>query len=152
MTELFALPIIDALLAVLPVGDAALGVEKDDSASQPAHARPKKLYAWPMRVGPQVLADVPQGRVSDTFLRVAVLYTLGAKGEPRVLRRERQISEALDAWVGAALAALYAGRRSAHWWDAYTESITYDATRSDEVRSVGMTVVLRINTPPAIGE
>lgn len=145
---MLALPVIDALRALLPVGT---GVTADDTGSQPAKALPARLYIWPLRVGAQQLADEPQGRVADTFLRIGLLYTLGAKGEPRVIKRERDLSERLDTAAQNLIAAIYANRRTALWWDAFVESIIYDAVRTEEVRGHGLNVTLRINTPPGIG-
>lgn len=144
------LPIIDTLreLLPLPTGDLADGVTKDDSGSQPAKTLPKRLYVWPMRTGPQVLQDEPQGRASGAgaLLRVGVMATLGARGEPRVMKRERDLSEALDAWISAIETTVLDNRHSDLWWDAFVETTTFDAVRTAEVRAHLAIVTLRLNT------
>lgn len=141
---MFVLPLIDTLLAEMPVGD---GVVKDDTGSQPAQAHPNRLYCWPLRLGPQRPDDDPSGRVPDPMLRVSLLYTLGARGEPRAQKRERALTEALDAATQALIAALYANRRTDHWWDLYVEQVVYDAVRTENTRGYGVNVALRLNNP-----
>lgn len=143
-------PIIDAFRGLMPLPD---GVVADDSASQPTKPHAFRLYCWPLRVGPQQLADEPQGRVPDPFLRIALLVTLGARGEPRVQKRDRDLSVALDGAVTALLASIFENRRHAPdegeglWWDAYTEAVVYDAVRQEDVRGHGVNVVLRLTEP-----
>jgi hypothetical protein len=56
-------------------------------------------------------------------VRLRVLYTVGAKGEPRVHRNDRAVTLALDAIVPGVVAAVAANRRSAPGWDASTERV-----------------------------
>ena len=142
MTGTFV-PIVDAVRAVLPL---PAGYEADDSATEPTLPKPRRLYVWPRRLAPQRVEEA-NGRFDEAGVRLRVLYTVGAKGEPRVQRSDRAVTLALDAIVPDVVAAIAANRRSNLWWDAYIESVVPDAVRTADVRGLGFDLVVRVEAP-----
>ena len=136
-------PIVDAMRAVLPLPP---GFTADDAATEPTLPKPRRLYVWPRRLAPQRVEEA-NGRFDEAGIRLRVLYTVGAKGEPRAQRNDRAVSAALDAIVPDVVAAIAANRRAALWWDLYIENIVPDAVRTTEVRGLGVDVVVRIEAP-----
>jgi hypothetical protein len=135
--------VIDAVRAILPLGE---GMVADDTCAEPARVQPGRLYAWPRRFAPQKLEEA-NGRWDEADLRIRVLWTVPAKGEPRAPNRDRQISEQLDEVVSTIHGQVQAHRRDALWWDLYVEQVVYDAVRSDVARGVGVDIVARLNEP-----
>lgn len=133
-------PIVDAVRAVLPL---PAGFEGDDSATEPTLPKPRRLYVWPRRLAPQRVEEA-NGRFDEAGLRLRVLYTVGAKGEPRVQRNDRTVTLALDAIVPDVVAAIAANRRAALWWDLFIESVVPDAVRTADVRGLGFDLVVRM--------
>jgi hypothetical protein len=123
----------------------------DDSASEPSSVLPGRLYVYPRRLVTQRIEDyagATSGWDYAADLRLRALYTVGAKGEARVLKRSREISIELDNLVPQVAAALEANRLGHPlWWDIYLESVAWDATRSFDVRGIGFDVVARLNLP-----
>ena len=136
-------PIVDAVRALLPLPD---GFEADDSATEPTLPKPKRLYVWPRRLAPQRVEEA-DGRFDEAGIRLRVLYTVGAKGEPRVQRNDRGVSTALDAIVPDVIAAIDTHRRGELWWDLYIENVVPDAVRTADVRGLGFDLVVRAETP-----
>jgi hypothetical protein len=134
------LPVVDAVRAILPLPD---GFTVDEGATEPTLPKPRRLYVWPRRLAPQRVEEA-NGRFDEAGVRLRVLYTVGAKGEPRVQRNDRAVSAALDAIVPDVVAAIAANRRAALWWDLYIESVVSDAVRTVEVRGLGVDLVVRI--------
>ena len=95
--------------ALLPLPD---GFQADEAATEPTLPKPRRLYVWPRRLALQRIEEA-DGRFDEAGVRLRVLYTVGAKGEPRVQRNDRAITLALDAIVPGVVAALAANRRSA---------------------------------------
>lgn len=140
-----AIAAIDALVTVLPLPD---GVTIDDSVTAPAKTLPGRLYAWPRLLVPQKLEEANL-RWPEADLQVRVLLALNAKGEPRVQKKERGVSVALDAWVDEVHSAMRVHRRHPLWWDAYIDNVSYDAVRTFDVRAVGLDITLRLNADAA---
>lgn len=136
-------PVVDAVRAILPLPD---GFTADDGATEPTLPKPRRLYIWPRRLAPQRVEEA-NGRFDEAGIRLRVLYTVGAKGEPRVQRNDRAVSAALDVIVPDVVAAIAANRRAALWWDLYIESVVPDAVRTAEVRGLGVDLVVRIEAP-----
>jgi hypothetical protein len=136
-------PIVDAVRAVLPLPD---GFSADEGATEPTLPKPRRLYVWPRRLAPQRVEEA-DGRFDEASVRLRVLYTVGAKGEPRVQRNDRVVSMALDAIVPGVVAAIDAHRRGELWWDLYIESVVPDAMRTADVRGLGFDLVVRAETP-----
>lgn len=122
------------------------GVQADDTCAEPARVQPGRLYAWPRRFAPQKLEE-DRGRWDEADLRIRLLYTVPAKGEPRAPDRDRAISERLDVVVSTIHAAVQGNRRDPLWWDLYVEQVIYDAVRTDIARGVAVDVVARLNEP-----
>lgn len=139
MTGVFV-PIVDAVLAVLPL---PAGFEADDAATEPTLPKPRRLYVWPRRLAPQRVEEA-DGRFDEAGVRLRVLYTVGAKGEPRVQRNDRAVTLALDALVPDVVAAIDANRRGDLWWDLFIESVVPDAVRTADVRGLGFDLVVRM--------
>jgi len=139
MTGVFV-PVVDAVRALLPL---PAGFARDESATEPTLPKPRRLYVWPRRLAPQRVEEA-DGRFDEAGVRLRVLYTVGAKGEPRVQRNDRAVTVALDAIVPGVVAAIDANRRGPLWWDAYIESVVPDAVRTAEVRGVGFDLVIRL--------
>ncbi len=137
------MPIVDAVRAFLPLPD---GFDADDSATEPTLPKPKRLYVWPRRLALQRVEEA-DGRFDEAGIRLRVLYTVGAKGEPRVQRNDRGVSTALDAIVPGVIAAIDAHRRGELWWDLYAENVIPDAVRTADVRGLGIDLVVRVETP-----
>lgn len=135
--------VIDTLRSLIPLGE---GVTEDDTCAEPAKVQPGRLYAWPRRFAPQKLEE-DRGRWDEADLRVRLLYTMPAKGEPRAPSRVREIAVELDDVVTAIHAAIAAHRRDALWWDCYVEAVVYDVVRSEIARGVAVDVVVRLNEP-----
>lgn len=135
-------PIVDAVRALLPLPD---GFDADDSATEPTLPKPKRLYVWPRRLAPQRVEEA-DGRFDEAGIRLRVLYTVGAKGEPRVQRNDRGVSTALDAIVPDVIAAIDTHRRGELWWDLYIENVVPDAVRTADVRGLGFDLVVRAET------
>jgi len=133
-------PIVDALRVILPL---PTGFTADDGATEPTLPKPRKLYVWPRRLAPQRVEEA-NGRFDEAGIRLRVLYTVGAKGEPRVQRNDRAVTLALDAIVPGVVAAVAGNRRAALWWDLYIESVVPDAVRTAEVRGLGFDLVVRV--------
>ena len=133
-------PIVDAVRAVLPL---PAGYEADDSATEPTLPKPRRLYVWPRRLAPQRVEEA-NGRFDEAGVRLRVLYTVGAKGEPRVQRNDRAVSLALDAIAPGVVAAVAANRRAELWWDLFIESVVPDAVRTADVRGLGFDLVVRM--------
>jgi hypothetical protein len=133
-------PIVDAVRALLPL---PAGFTADDGATEPTLPKPRRLYVWPRRLAPQRVEEA-NGRFDEAGVRLRVLYTIGAKGEPRVQRSDRAVTEALDAIVPGVVAAIAANRCAEPWWDLYIESVVPDAVRTAEVRGLGFDLVVRI--------
>jgi hypothetical protein len=141
MTAPRTIAAVDALRAVMPMPS---GTVADESCAIPAKYVAARLYAWPDVGLPQKLEE-DRGRWPEADLRVRLAYTVAAKGEARVLTRDRDVSLALAAWVDEAHAAVDTHRRNPMWWDAYIEAVRFDVVRSVDVRAVGIVVVLRLN-------
>jgi len=122
------------------------GVVEDDTCAEPARVQPGRLYAWPRRFAPQKLEE-DRGRWEEADLRIRLLYTVPAKGEPRAPNRDREISERLDRVVSEVHASIQGNRRDPLWWDLYVEQVVYDAVRTEMARGVGIDVVARLNEP-----
>lgn len=135
--------VIDAVRGAIPLED---GMVADESCSEPARVQPGRLYAWPRRFAPQKLEE-DRGRWDEADLRIRMVWTMPAKGEPRVPNRDRAISEKLDEVVSMIHAQVQAHRRDALWWDLYVEQVIYDAIRSDVARGVAVDIVARLNEP-----
>ena len=133
-------PIVDAVRALLPL---PAGFVADEGATEPTLPRPRRLYVWPRRLAPQRVEEA-DGRFDEAGLRLRVLYTVGAKGEPRVQRNDRAVTVALDAIVPDVVAAIDAHRRGELWWDVYIEGVVPDAVRTADVRGTGFDLVVRI--------
>lgn len=133
-------PVVDAVRGLLPL---PAGFTADDGATEPALPKPRRLYVWPRRLAPQRVEEA-DGRFDEAGVRLRVLYTVGARGEPRVQRNDRAVSLALDAILPDVVAAVAANRRAALWWDMFIESVVPDAVRTAEVRGLGFDVVVRI--------
>jgi hypothetical protein len=132
-------PVVDADRAFLPL---PAGFTADDAATEPTLAKPRRLYVWPRRLALQRVEEA-DGRFDEAGVRLRVLYTVGARGEPRVQRNDRAVSVALDAIVPDVVAAIAANRRGALWWDLYIEGVVPDAVRTAEVRGLGFDLVVR---------
>lgn len=137
------IPVVDAVRAILPLPD---GFTADEGATEPTLTKPRRLYVWPRRLAPQRVEEA-NGRFDEAGVRLRVLYTVGAKGEPRVQRNDRAVSAALDAIVPDVVAAIAANRRAALWWDLYIEGVVPDAVRTIDVRGLGVDLVVRIEAP-----
>jgi len=135
-------PVVDAVRALLPL---PVGFTADDGATEPTLPKPRRLYVWPRRLAPQRVEEA-DGRFDEAGVRLRVLYTVGARGEPRVQRNDRAVSLALDAIVPGVVAAVAANRRAAFWWDLYIETVVPDAVRTADVRGLGFDLVVRIET------
>jgi hypothetical protein len=133
-------PLVDAVRVVLPL---PAGFEADESATEPTLPKPRHLYVWPRRLALQRVEEA-DGRFDEAGVRLRVLYTVGAKGEPRVQRNDRAVTLALDAIVPAVVAAIAAHRRAELWWDVYIESVVPDAVRTADVRGLGFDLVVRM--------
>lgn len=133
-------PIVDAVRAVLPL---PTGFTADDGATEPTLPKPRRLYVWPRRLAPQRVEEAG-GRFDEAGVRLRVLYTVGAKGEPRVQRNDRAVTLALDAIVPYVVAAVAASRRGDLWWDLFIESVVPDAIRTADVRGLGFDLVVRM--------
>lgn len=145
--------IVDALRDLLPSDEA---VTPDDTATEPYKVLPGRLYVWPRRIAPnQLNLDAEaEGFFDDSVLRLRILYALPSKGEPRVKRADRGLTEALDTATAAIIAALWANRRypagsGSLWWHLNIESVSPDAVRTFEVRAYGIDVALRLS--PSFG-
>lgn len=136
-------PVVDAVREILPL---PAGFTPDDTATEPVMPKPKRLYVWPRRLSPQRVEEA-DGRFDEAGIRLRVLYTVPAKGEPRVLRGERAITQALDAIVPKVVAAIEENRRQPLWWDLYIENVIPDAVRTDVVRGYGFDLVVRMEAP-----
>jgi hypothetical protein len=132
--------VVDAVRAILPLPG---GFTADDGATEPTLPKPRRLYVWPRRLAPQRVEEA-NGRFDEAGIRLRVLYTVGAKGEPRVQRNDRAVTLALDAIVPGVVAAIAAHRRADLWWDLYIESVVPDAIRTAEVRGLGFDLVVRV--------
>ena len=139
MSGLF-IPIVDAVRVLLPM---PTGFAADEGATEPTLPKPRRLYVWPRRLAPQRVEEAG-GRFDEAGIRLRVLYTVGARGEPRVQRNDRAVTLALDAIVPDVIAAVAANRRNALWWDLYIESVVPDAVRTAEVRGLGFDLVVRM--------
>lgn len=139
MTGVFV-PIVDAVRAILPL---PTGFEADDSATEPTLPKPRRLYVWPRRLAPQRVEE-SDGRFDEAGVRLRVLYTVGAKGEPRVQRNDRAVTLALDAIVPDVVTAISTHRRGDLWWDLFIESVVPDAVRTADVRGLGFDLVVRM--------
>jgi len=133
-------PVVDAVRAALPL---PAGFTADEGATEPTLPKPRRLYLWPRRLAPQRVEEA-NGRFDEASIRLRVLYTVGARGEPRVQRNDRAVSQALDAIVPGVVAAVATNRRGALWWDLYIETVVPDAVRTAEVRGLGFDLVVRI--------
>lgn len=133
-------PVVDAVRLILP---RPTGFTADEGATEPTLPKPRRLYVWPRRLAPQRVEEA-NGRFDEAGIRLRVLYTIGAKGEPRVQRSDRAVTQALDAIVPGVVAAVAANRRGALWWDLYIEGVVPDAVRTAEVRGFGFDLVVRI--------
>lgn len=144
-----AVRVVDALLEILPL---PTGSAIDDTAAEPARTLPGKLYLWPRRGAAQQLEEA-NGRWGEADLRLRALYTLAAKGEARVQRRDRPTSIALDDVAEQLFDVVATNRRNPLWWDLYVEAVVYDAVRSFDVRGIAFDLVVRLNLPqpPASG-
>jgi hypothetical protein len=142
MTGVFV-PIVDAVRALLPLPD---GFEADEGATEPTLPKPRRLYVWPRRLAPQRVEEA-DGRFDEAGVRLRVLYTVGAKGEPRVQRSDRTVTLALDAIVPGVVAAVDANRRASLWWDLFIEGVVPDAVRTADVRGLGFDLVVRLEVP-----
>lgn len=134
------IPVVDAVRALLPLPS---GFAADEGATDPTLPKPRRLYVWPRRLASQRVEEA-DGRFDEAGIRLRALYTVNAKGEPRVQRNDRAVSEALDAIVPDVVAAIDANRRSALWWDLYLEGVVPDAVRTPEVRGIGFDLVVRM--------
>jgi hypothetical protein len=132
--------VVDAVRALLPL---PTGFTVDDAATEPTLPKPRRLYVWPRRLAPQRVEEA-NGRFDEAGVRLRVLYTVGAKGEPRVQRSDRAVTQALDAIVPDVVAAVAANRRGDLWWDLYIESVVPDAVRTADVRGLGFDLVVRM--------
>jgi hypothetical protein len=137
-------PVVDAVRGLLPL---PAGFTADDAATEPTLAKPLRLYVWPRRLALQRVEEA-DGRFDEAGVRLRVLYTVGAKGEPRVQRNDRAVSVALDAIVPDVVAAIAANRRRDLWWDLYLETVVPDAVRTADVRGVGFDLVVRMEPAP----
>jgi hypothetical protein len=135
--------VIDAVRGIIPLAE---GMTADETCAEPARVQPGRLYAWPRRFAPQKLEE-DRGRWDEADLRIRMVWTVPAKGEPRAPNRDRQISEQLDAVVSTIHAKVQAHRRDTLWWDLYVEQVIYDAIRSDVARGVAVDLVARLNEP-----
>jgi hypothetical protein len=133
-------PIVDAVRALLPL---PAGFTADEGATEPTLPKPRRLYVWPRRLAPQRVEEA-NGRFDEAGVRLRVLYTVGAKGEPRVQRNDRAVTVALDAIVPGVVAAVAANRRADLWWDLFIESVVPDAARTADVRGLGFDLVVRM--------
>jgi hypothetical protein len=137
-------PVVDAVLALLPL---PAGFAADDGATEPTLPKPRRLYAWPRRLSPQRVEEA-DGRFDEAGVRLRVLYTVGARGEPRVQRSDRAVTLALDAIVPDVVAAVAANRRGELWWDLFIETVVPDAVRTADVRGIGFDLVVRMEPAP----
>ena len=133
-------PVVDAVRLILPL---PAGFTADDGATEPTLPKPRRLYVWPRRLATQRVEEA-DGRFDEAGVRLRVLYTVGARGEPRVQRNDRAVTLALDAIVPGVVAAVAVNRRAALWWDLYIESVVPDAVRTAEVRGLGFDLVVRV--------
>ena len=140
-----AVAVVDAVRDLMPLLDDMVA---DDTVSEPAKILPGRLYIWPRRLAPQKLEEA-NGRWSEADVRMRMLYTVGSKGETRVLSRSRDISVALDDLVDQAHEVVVANRRHPFWWDLYIDNVIYDLVRSFDVRGVGLDLVARLILPLA---
>lgn len=128
----------DAISDLISVPD---GFEKDDAASEPTKIAPRRLYVWPRRIGPQqgmTAADLGE-YLRDTTVEIRIAYTVGAKGEPRVVRGDRSLSQELAAAAGAIVKTLlehdsYPAGSGSLWQDLAIVNVFPDYARNDLAR------------------
>lgn len=140
---------IDAILDLCPKPD---GVVVDDGLTEPASIEPNRLYAWPRRIAPaqgETAFDIGSFR-AETTLEVRVLLSLPSKGEPRVKRADRTLTDALLAGTGAIIAALlehdqYPDGSGALWQSLMIAGVVPDAART--VKARGYIVDVRLSLP-----
>ena len=136
-------PIVDAVRAVLPLPAGFTPTTRPPSRRCPSRGGCTSGRAASRPSG----SRRPNGRFDEAGVRLRVLYTVGAKGEPRVQRNDRAVTLALDAIVPDVVAAIAANRRAALWWDLYIESVVPDAVRTADVRGLGFDLVVRMEAP-----
>ncbi|HET7030365.1 MAG TPA: hypothetical protein VFI34_07625 [Candidatus Limnocylindrales bacterium] len=139
----------DAIRDLVPVPE---GIEKDDGVTDPTTIAPRRLYVFPRRIGPQQgLSQADLGEYTrDTTVEIRIVLTLGAKGEPRVQRPDRTLSEDLAAGAGAIVKALlehdsYPAGSGSLWQDLAIVQVLPDFTRNERAR--GWAVDCRILMP-----
>jgi hypothetical protein len=141
--------VVDAIRDLVPL---PAGITADLAATEPTKVQPGRFYAWPRRISPHQLnlQGEAEGFFEASVLRVRLLWTLSARGEPRAKQADRTISEQLDAAAMAIITALapheHAGKNPL-WWSVVIENVLPDVVRTFEVRGVGVDVAVRLNAP-----
>lgn len=141
---------VDAVRDLMPLGT---GMVADDTATEPFRVAPNRLYVWPRRAIAQRTDEAggAPGRWPEADLQLRILYTLASKGEARVLKADRKVSQALDEALDDITEAIAAHRTHPLWWDMYVTNVVPDATRSIAARGVGVDVTVRINPGVDVG-